>query len=124
MKIFWAWRSRDREGKIREWMTEGPDVPEEAMRRHLQGHYRNLEVFDVHNALHGKPVEYKPSTGIVECHTFDYGIIESLERELGINRNDAVRKQNKHIRNHPIPLEEQKKSITIKRATIPRKGIL
>jgi hypothetical protein len=80
--MLWDWTGKDNRGRVREYQTDGPDYGADSIMRHLRQHYPNLEITNIKKA-----VAFKPSTGIVERHAFQHGIMEAVERELGLIPN-------------------------------------
>ncbi len=83
------WEGTDKNGRSRKYQTKAPaSETESAVLAHLRQHYRNLTITSIRRL---DPNEEKPATGIVERHTYNFGIIDAVERELGLNTAERFR---------------------------------
>lgn len=81
--MLWQYKGRDPvTGREREYQLYGPDIAPASMLAVVRQHVRNLIVTE-------PPVPvpqsaYRPPTGIIERHLISFGVIEEVEKELGL----------------------------------------
>ncbi len=75
----WQWKATDQFGKSVTYQAHGPSCTESHMLQYLRDTFRNVQITNIERLEDG---QYKPATGMIESHVFEYGHMRKAQAEI------------------------------------------